>query len=179
MVLRAGMTFRFAVVLTLVFIVFSGLAVPGHAETRHKVDPEPWCSQGAALDVKRARFTLTKTAFKVSVKMARLSKKHTQVIARFTLTRPTGVYDVMLFTKYRNGTRRTFGYWSDSESEARERFRRGLNSRWDWRKRRITFTLTEHLRGRRVAAFAYTVPKGAMHGPPCGDYLYVRGLKRA
>lgn len=42
----------------------------------------------------------------------------------------------------------------------------------------IVVTLTSHLKGRRANAWAYSVAKGELHGPPCGDYIYSGRMQR-
>ena len=165
---------------TVAAVVLGALVAPAGAETVTKRDPHPRCSQAAPLDLERASFTYSQQAFKVRLKMAALSKKRTQVFARYTVGTSRGdKYGVQLASSFSDGRKRAVGYWSDYRSgEYGKRFTRGLDATWDWQRRTVTFVLTEHLRGRRVMASAYSVAKGAMHGPPCGDYIVVRNLRR-
>ncbi len=154
--------------------------VPAYAERVTKPDPEPECSQGPPLDVRRATFDYREKQFIFRVKMGNLKKKHTRVIARYTLSKddePT--YDVLLETKFVKGKKRVFGHWSDYEADDQwNRFTKGVRARWDFDKNVIRFRLTKHLRGKRVDAWAYSVPKGAFHGPECGDYIWSGRLNR-
>jgi hypothetical protein len=131
--------------------------------------------------VKRATFNYGDERFVWKIKMASLSRKRTQVFARYTLgawRRQGARYDVVLKTKYdSDGNRRAIGHWS-RRTGAHGRFTDGLTARWDWRRRVVVFTLTSHLKGRIANAWAFSIAKGAQHGPPCGDYIGSGRIRR-
>ena len=146
------------------------------AETVTRRDPQPACSQRAALDVKRVTFNYAEDMFVWTVKMGALSRRHTQVIARYTLGNR---YDVLLATKYdRSGDKRVVGYATNYVTGDYSRFSDGLRARWNWNRQIIKFTLTSHLRGQHADAWGYSVAKGALHGPPCGDYIWSGRIDR-
>lgn len=163
-----------------VIALTAGTAAPAAAETRSKRDPDPRCSQAAPLDLKRAAFAYSDGAFKTRLRMGELSKKRTQVFSRFYVEQGDRlVYGVQLVSAFRNGKLRTVGYWTDYENEDySNRFTNGLSSSWDFGDDMVRFTLTRHLRGQRVDVAAYSVRKGADHGPLCGDYIFVDSLRR-
>lgn len=157
-----------------------GTAGSAAAESVTRADPRPGCSQAAPLDVKRATFTYSDNAFKTRIRMGDLSRKRTQVLSRFSVNKRGATrYDVRLVSAFRKGDLRTVGFWSNHTTEDYEnKFRRGLTADWDFADDVVTFRLTERLRGQQVDAAAYSVPKGADHGPLCGDYIFVRSLDR-
>jgi hypothetical protein len=156
------------------------VAPTAQAEVVTRPDPHPACSQRPALDVKRATFNYGDHRFVWKIKMAALSRKRTQVFGRYTLgTRTETRYDVLLRTKYSDGVERVTGHWSNYETgEYDVRFTDGLTAQWNWRRQIVKFTLTSHLRGRVADAWAYSVPKGDLHGPPCGDYIWSGRISR-
>ncbi len=158
----------------------TAVAPPGAAETVRVADPNPRCSQAAPLDVKRATFTYSQRAFRTTMRMGDLSKRRTQVFTRFFVRRGgQTTYEVFLVSAFRKGELRTTGRWSDYTGDGDDgRITRGLTGSWDFREDVITIRLTHRLRGQRVDAAAYSVQKGAYHGPPCGDYLFIRSLER-
>jgi hypothetical protein len=162
-------------VLTTCLLWTSG--VGANAEVVKRWDPEPKCSQRPALDVRWARFNYADDKFVWNVKMGALSRERTRVIARYTVGNR---YDVMLATWFnKNGDKRVTGYWTNYRTEEYAvRFKDGVRARWDWKNRLITFKLTSHLKGSTVNAWAYSVAKGELHGPPCGDYIYSGRLDR-
>ncbi len=168
--------------LVAVGLVIGGLSFgsPAFAETISKADPDPRCSQAPPLDVKRATFTYTPDAFVTRIQMGALTKRTSQVFSRFYVGNDRGVrYGVQLVSAFRRGELRTTGYWTDyEEGDYSNRFRRGVTARWDRGDDAVVFRLTSHLRGKRVDAAAYSVAKGADHGPACGDYIFVSSLER-
>jgi len=154
-------------------LTFGGVG-PATAEIVTLPDPEPACSQRPALDVKRVTFNYGDDKFVWTLKMGALNRQRTRVIARYTLgNRFEARYDVMLQTKFdRNGNKRVVGYWSNYVTgDYSNRFSDGLQARWNWERRVIKITLTSHVRGQRAHAWGYSVAKGDLHGPPCGDYI--------
>lgn len=87
------------------------------------------------------------------------TEKRTQVLARYTL-----------------GNRQQDRY--DVTGDYSNRFTKGLTANGDRERDVITFTLTSHLKGRRADAWAYSVGKGEMHGPPCGDCICSGRMQR-
>lgn len=158
----------------------TAVAAPVAAETVSRADPNPRCSQAAPLDVRRATFTYSQRAFRTTIRMGDLSRRRTQVFSRFFVRRDgRTTYEVFLVSAFRKGELRTTGRWTDHTGEGDGgRITRGLTGSWDFRDDVITIRLTDRLRGQRVDAAAYSVQKGADHGPPCGDYLFVRSLER-
>jgi len=150
-------------------------APAARAEVVTRRDPQPACSQRPALDVKRARFNYDDERFVWTIRMGALSRQRTQVIARYTLgaiRRGEAHYDVLLRTKYNSdGEKVVTGSWANDRTGEQGRITDGLTAHWDWPRRTIKFTLTSHVRGRTANAWAYSVAKGALHGPPCGDYI--------
>lgn len=156
-------------------------ALPASAEVVTKWDPHPKCSQAPALDVRRATFDYATDRFEWRVKMAKLSKKRTRVIARYTLgNRNEDRYDVLLVTRYdAQGEQRTVGFWSDyTTGQYSVRFTDGLSATWDWTRDIITFVLTSHLKGHHADAWAYSIAKGRQEGPACGDYIWSGRIDR-
>lgn len=172
---------RTPVAVTVALALLWCVAPTANAEIVTRRDPQASCSQRPALDVKRATFNYGEDRFVWKIKMAALSREHTQVFGRYTLgTRDGASYDVMLVTKYdSNGVKRVAGHWSNYRTgEYDVRFTDGLTAQWDWQRRVVKFTLTSHLRGRTADAWAYSVAKGALHGPPCGDYIWSGRISR-
>ena len=173
--------FRRTIPIAIVPLALS-LAATGEAraETVTASDPEQGCSYAAALDVRRATFSYRKNAFLVRLKMGDLSKKRTQVLGRYIVGSPDDTkLDVMLISKHVDGERKTFGRLTDYANEEYDNhFTKGVNAKWDWNANTVTFTLTNHLQGKKATGAAYSVPKGAQHGDPCGDYIVVRGIRR-
>lgn len=161
-------------------VVTIGTAGSAVAESVTRADPSPRCSQAAPLDVKRATFTYSENAFKTRIRMGDLSRKRTQVLSRFYVNRGGATrYEVRLVSAFRKGDLRTVGFWSNHRTEDYDnRFRTGLTADWDFGDDVVTFRLTKRLRGQQVDAAAYSVRKGADHGPVCGDYIFVRSLDR-
>jgi hypothetical protein len=155
---------------------------PAEAEIVTMKDPEPKCSQRPALDVKRTTFNYGDDKFVWKAKMGALSKKRTRVFGRYTVRNSNGDdrYDVIVMTKFdKDGEKRVVGHWSNYVTEDyANKFTKGLTARWDWERRLIIFTLTTHLKGKRANAWAYSIAKGAQHGPPCGDYIWSGRIKR-
>lgn len=162
-------------------IIGSGLvAAPAQAEVTTRPDPNPACSQRPALDVKRATFNYGERRFVWKIKMGALSRKRTQVVAKYLIGQPTARYGVIVRTKFdSDGTKRVRGSWSNYRTEDYDnRFTKGLTAQWDWQRRTIKFTLRTHLRRTTAVASAFSVPKGALHGPPCGDYIFSGRISR-
>lgn len=156
-----------------------GTAAPAVAETKSRPDPDPRCSQAAPLDLKRATFTYSDRAFRTKLRMGDLSKKRTQVFSRFYVRQgDTTTYEVFLVSAYRKGELRTTGRWTDYEADDSGRIRRGLTGSWDFADDTVTFRLTTRLQGQRISPAAYSVQKGADHGPLCGDYIFISSLRR-
>jgi len=157
-----------------------GMAVPAFAEVVTKSDPQPKCSQRDALDVKRASFNYAEQKFAWRIKMASASKKRTRVIGRYTqAARSDTPYDVMVVTSYdSDGIKRVVGRWYDADDGSSGRFTDGVTADWDFANEVITIELTSHLKGERADAWAYSVAKGAVHGPPCGDYIWSGRISR-
>ena len=154
-------------------------APTAYAEVVTRWDPDPACSQRPALDLKRATFNYDDDRFVFKLKMGALSRKRTQAVARYTLGyRQGGRYDVLLKTKFdSDGDKQVIGRWT-SETGDYGRFTNGLTAEWDWQRKIIKFTVTSHLRGRNADAWAYSIAKGAVHGPPCGDYIWSGRISR-
>lgn len=152
-------------------------AAPADAEVVTRKDPQPKCSVGPALDVKRTTFKYGDEKFVWKLTMRALSKERTRVFGRYTVG---DRYDVIVTTKFdRNGDKHVVGHWTDYAAEDYwNRFTDGLTARWDWKRRTITFALTSHVKGRRADAWAYSIEKGAFHGGPCGDYIWSGRIDR-
>ena len=157
-----------------VVVAFSlalGLPSPSSAQTETVRDPEQRFSQGPALDLESATFQFGEDKLTYRLKIESLSKKRTRAFAQFYL----GSYNLFLKTKFDSaGRERTSGRWSDYNTEESGRITDGLTAEWDWKRDLITLTLAEHLRGQRGVLTAYTVAKGAQHGPPKGDYIVAK-----
>jgi hypothetical protein len=155
------------------------VAPTADAEVVTRSDPDPACSQRPALDLKRATFNYDDDRFVFKLKMGALSRKRTQAFARYTLGYRQGSrYDVLLRTKFdSDGDKQVVGRWYSDTGEY-GRFTDGLTANWDWQRKVIKFTLTSHLRGRKADAWAYTIPKGVLHGGPCGDYIWSGRISR-
>lgn len=150
-----------------------GLGVPAssHAETETVADPYQEFSQRPALDLESARFQFGAKKLVYRLKIDKLSKKRTQAFARLYLKN----YDLFLETKFdADGVQKTIGRWSDYDDEESGNITDGLTAKWDWSRDIITITLTKHIRGQRATLAAYTVAKGAMHGPLKGDYIVAK-----
>jgi hypothetical protein len=173
---------RMTLRLLVVALVAATVAVAGpsaQAQTVTKSDPRPGCSQAAPLDLVRATFDYRPGSLTVRTKIGRLSRSRTQVIARYTHSVGGDTrFDLLMSTKYVGGVRRTVARWTNYATGRSGSFTRGVRAVWDFERDVITFTLTQRLYGDRVLAAAYTVPKGADHGPPCGDYITVGSLRR-
>jgi hypothetical protein len=131
--------------------------------------------------VRRATFNYGENRIVWKLKMGALSRKRTQVFARYTLgSREGSRYDVILKTMFdSDGVNRVIGHWSNYATEDYgNRFTQGLTARWDWQQKIIKFTLTSHVKGRNADAWAFSVAKGEPHGPPCGDYIWSGRLSR-
>lgn len=159
-------------------VLLAQASAPASAETVSRSDPQPHCSQAPALDLKRVTFSYSETRLRAILRMGDLRKKKTQVVVRFTeRSTSEAPVTVVLKSKFADGRLRTTGTWSNPEAGQYGRIRTGLRANWDWTSSRVRFDLTTHLPTRSVVAEAYSVPKGADHGPPCGDYIVVRGLQ--
>ena len=155
-----------------VLVLGLGFPAPSSAETERVRDPHQEFSQRPALDLESATFQFGAKKLTYRLKIDNLSKKRTQAFARLNLRN----YDLFLETKVdASGEERTLGRWSDYKTESYgNRFTDGLTADWDWARDIITITLTKHIRGQRGTLAAYTVAKGAMHGPVKGDYIVAK-----
>jgi hypothetical protein len=171
---------RRAVVAATVLTLGLGLVGPAGAEVVTRTDPEPKCSQAPPLDVKRATFNYAKKKFVWRIKVGEASKKHTRVIGRYSLTaKGQTTYDVMIQTSYdARGKKRVVGRAMDYVKNEDRRFTKGVTAAWDFKRDVITITLTSHMKGKRADAWAYSVEKGELHGPPCGDYIWSGRIRR-
>lgn len=151
-------------------LVVLGTAIPADAASRTLYDSGT--QQSAANNLQHARMTYAPARTVYRLKVQNLSKRRTQAIVRFY--RPG--YDLMITTKYVNGTRRTVARHNDYGANQTTRFFRGVRVRWDFRNDVITIINRRFLAGRSARLAAYTVTKGWMHGPHTSpdDYVFAR-----
>jgi hypothetical protein len=71
----------------------------------------------------------------------------------------------MITTKFAHGERRVIARRNDNEPVESRRFVRGFRVRWNFGTNVINIVNTRFLSGRSARMQAYTVPKGASHGP--------------
>jgi hypothetical protein len=171
---------RRVVLLATVMALGMGPVGPAGAEVVTKTDPEPKCSQEPPLDVKRVTFNYAKKKFVWRIKVGNASKKHTRVIGRYSLSAGgETTYDVMVQTSYdARGKKRVVGRVMDYVDDEDRRFTEGVSATWDFRRDLITIKLRSHVKGKRADAWGYSVEKGALHGPPCGDYIWSGRIRR-
>jgi hypothetical protein len=150
---------KLASVLAVAALAVVGLPGPADAATTLRRDPGTQLSP--ALNLQRARLTYGPNRTAYRLKLAELSRRRTQAIVRFY--RPD--YDLMIITKFVGGDRRVIARRTDYDTGRTSRFSRGVRVRWDFSADVITITNTRFLSGRSARLDAYTVPKGAMHGP--------------
>lgn len=140
-------------------LLTGGTALPVEAAT--KVLRDPGTQLSAANDLQRARLTYRPAKTVYRMKLKNLSRKHTQTIVRFY--RPG--YDLMITTKFVRGKKRVIARHTDYDTNNVTRFFKGVRVRWHFRDDVIRVVNTRFLSGRSARMEAYTVPKGAMHGP--------------
>jgi hypothetical protein len=153
---------KLAVSLSTAAVVLAGAALPAesaHAATRVLRDPGTQTS--AVNDLQRARMTyrMHRTVYRLKIKD--LSRADTQAFVRFY--RPG--YDLFIATRFVRGRKTVRAVRTDYDTFRAKRFHRGVHVRWNFRTNSILVHNTRFLSGRSARLEAYTVPKGAMHGP--------------
>lgn len=164
---------RTAVILLLV----AGLVLtstPAHADS--KTVHDHYNGSRPALNLKKVKFAYNESSAVIRVKMERLTRKRSMVVAKYIRRDGT---TIQVATKYVRGSKRVLAHRYDAATFKRVP-KRLVTVRWSFSRDVVRIVLhKELLRGRKAGFLAWSQPKRANHGSPYGrDQVSVGRLKR-